>query len=371
VTVKFGAASFQSSTMLRLNGERISSRAFLIATGSRPAIPDIAGLAEAGYLTNETIFDLTELPASLVVLGGGPQGCELGQAFARLGCNVTILQRAERLLPREDPDVSAAIAAVLQADGVTILTRASVIGVSRSGERNTLIVCHGEQERQLEADAILVAAGRQPNVEGLNLAAAGVAYRERGIVVDGYLRTSAQHIFAVGDVIDGYHFSHIAAYQAACAVRNALVPLFKKRVDERVVPWCTFTDPEAAHAGLTPTEAKQRHSRVRVVTFPYAGIDRARTDNEPAGFLKLVLAGKREEIVGAHLVGAQAGELLGELTLAMQQHLPLSVLRNTIHAYPTLSSGIQQLAFEAYLQGAGARHDRTLVRALLALRRLL
>jgi pyruvate/2-oxoglutarate dehydrogenase complex dihydrolipoamide dehydrogenase (E3) component len=371
VTFQSGAASFQSPTTLRLNGEIISSRAFLIATGSRPAIPDIPGLAEAGYLTNETVFDLTALPDSLAVLGGGPEGCELGQAFARLGCNVTILQRAERLLPREDPDVSAAIASALQADGVTILTQASVTSVSRCDEGTMLTVRIGEQEQRLEVAAILVAAGRAPNVEGLNLAAAGVAYRERGIVVDGYLRTTAHHIFAIGDVIDGYHFSHVAAYQATRAVRNALLPPFKKRIDERVVPWCTFTDPEAARAGLTPDEARQRYGSVRAVTFPYAGIDRARTDNELAGFLKLVLAGKREEIVGAHMVGAHAGELLGEITLAMQRRLPLSTLRNVIHVYPTFSTGIQQLAFEAYLQGAEARQNRALVRAVLALRRLI
>jgi pyruvate/2-oxoglutarate dehydrogenase complex dihydrolipoamide dehydrogenase (E3) component len=369
VTVRFGAASFQSPTTLRLDGEIIRSRAFLIATGSRPAIPDIPGLAEAGYLTNETVFDLTDLPASLAVLGGGPQGCELGQAFARLGCNVTILQHAGRLLPREDPDVSTVIAGALQADGITILTQAAVTGVSRCGERATLTVCHGEQERRLEVDAILLAAGRQPNLEGLNLAAAGAACGDRGIVVDEYLRTTAHHIFAVGDVIDDYHFSHVAAYQAARAVRNALLPPFKKRIDERVVPWCTFTDPEAARAGLTPAEAQQRYPSVRVVTFPYTDIDRARTDNEPAGFLKLVLAGKREEIVGAHLVGAHAGELLAEIALVMQQRLPLSALRNVIHSYPTFSTGIQQLAFEAYLQGAEASRNRVLVRALLALRR--
>jgi pyruvate/2-oxoglutarate dehydrogenase complex dihydrolipoamide dehydrogenase (E3) component len=190
-------------------------------------------------------------------------------------------------------------------------------------------------------------------------------------VVNAFLRTSAPSVFAIGDVISGYHFSHVAAYQASVAVRNALIPWGLQRVDGRVIPWCTFTDPEAGRCGLTPAEAQQRYSQVRVVTFPYAQIDRALTDQEPTGFLKLVLAGKREEIVGAHLVGAQAGELLGELTLAIQQHLPLSALLNTIHTYPTLSTGIQQLAFEAYLQGTEIRRHRRLIQALLPLRRFL
>ncbi len=371
VTVRFGTATFQSPTMLSLNGFSIRSHAFLIATGSRPALPLIPGLQETGYLTNETVFDLTALPSSLAILGGGPVGVEIGQAFARLGSRVTIFQRAERLLPREDPDVSAAIARALQADGITILTRTHVTGVSQHGERKVLTVREAQQERSLEAEAILLAVGREANVEGLNLEAAGVVCNEQGIVVNDVLRTSAPGVFALGDVIGGDHFSHVAAYQASVAVRNALVPFGQQRVDGKLIPWCTFTDPEAARVGLTPAEAEQHYKQVRVVTFPYADIDRARTDQEATGFLKLVLAGKREEIVGAHLVGAQAGELLGELTLAMQQHLPLSALRSTIHTYPTLSTGIQQLAFEAYLQGAELRRHRRMIQALLALRRLL
>ena len=369
VTVRFGHATFQSPTTLLLGEERITSRAFIIATGSRPAIPAIAGLSEGSYLTNETVFESLALPSSLAVIGGGPLGVELAQAFARLGSRVTILQRADRLLPREDPAVSEIVASTLQADGVTIFTQAHVTGVSRNGEMNVLTVKSGQSELRVEAAEVLLAVGRRPNVEGLNLKAAGVVYHEQGIVVDAFLRTSAPHIFAIGDVIGGYHFSHVAAYQAAIAVRNALVPFGKRRANERVVPWCTFTDPEAARVGLTEAEARSRYPRVRVVTFPYTDIDRARTDNEPTGFLKLVLAGKREEIVGAHLVGAHAGELIGELGLAMRQRLPLSALRATIHTYPTFSTGIQQLAFEAYLQGTEARRNRSIVQMFLALRR--
>jgi pyruvate/2-oxoglutarate dehydrogenase complex dihydrolipoamide dehydrogenase (E3) component len=368
VTLRFGEAAFQSSNTLSLNGERIRSRAFLIATGSRPAVPTIPGLEEAGYLTNETVFDLTALPSSLTILGGGPVGVELGQALARLGTRVTIIQRAARLLPREDPDVSVAIAEALQADNISIYTQACATEVSQRDERKILTFRQGQQEQRIEAEAILLAAGRRPNVAGLDLAAAGVVCNERGIVVNRFLRTSAPSIFAIGDIIEGAHFSHVAAYQASIAVRNALLPFSQKRVDGKIIPWCTFTDPEAARAGLTLAEAERRYQQVRAVTFPYTEIDRARTDQEPRGFLKLILAGRREQIVGAHVVGAQAGELLGELTLATQQHLPLSALRGTIHTYPTLSTGIQQLAFEAYLQGAEGKRNRRFVQAVLALR---
>lgn len=369
VSVRYGSATFQSPTTLLLDGEQMSSHAIIIATGSRPAIPDIPGLAETGYLTNESIFDLTTLPASLAVIGGGPEGCELGQAFARLGSSVTIIQRANRLLPREDLDVSTAIASALQADGVNILTQAQVSKVKKNGTKNVVITQQGQQESCIEAEAILLAAGRRPNVDNLRLEAAGIAWNEQGITVNRYLATSTPSIYAIGDVIPGYHFSHVAASQAAIAVRNALIPFGKKQVDERVIPWCTFTDPEAGRCGLTPDEAKQRYALIRVVILPYTHIDRARTNDEASGFLKLVLAGKREEIVGAHFVGAHVGELLGEIALAMAQRLPLSTLRRVIHAYPTLSAGIQQLAFEAYLHGAESSRHHQLVQALLAMRR--
>lgn len=369
VTVRFGHATFQSASTLRLDGTVFTGRAVVIATGSRPAVPVIPGLAETGFLTNETILDLTTLPASLAIIGGGPIGVELGQAFARLGSQVTIIQQATRLLPREDPDMSEAITSALQADGISILQETQVLRVSRQGSDCVLTVRQAQREHQITAEAILLATGRRSNVEGLQLEAAGVVSNTQGIVIDRFLRTSASTIYAIGDVVGGYHFSHVAAAQAAIAVRNALFPLVKQPRDERVVPWCTFTDPEAGRVGLTPAEAADRYARVRVVTLPCTEIDRAQTDEATAGFLKLVLAGKQEEIVGAHLVGAHAGELLGEVALAMRQRLPLRALLATIHPYPTFSTGLQQLAFEAYLAGDRARRDRTAVQALLTLRR--
>jgi dihydrolipoamide dehydrogenase len=369
VTVKFGHVAFSSPTELDLNGETIASRNTIIATGSHPAIPPIEGLAETGYMTNEDVFNLTNLPPSVIIVGGGPMGVELGQAFERLGIQVLILQGPDRILPREDPEVSATIVRVLQTEGVTLVTNARFVKAERNGTKKIVTARQGDTFLRYEADEIIIALGRRPNIEGLNLDGAGITFDEKGIKVDEYLQTSVPHVLAIGDVIGGYLFTHVAAYQAGVAVRNALVPVGKKKADYRVLPWCTFTDPEAAHVGLTPDEAERSHKQVRVVKFPWAEIDRAQAENETTGFIKLVLAGNKDEIVGAHMVGASAGELLGEMTMAMQHNLTLNDIFNTIHAYPTMSSGLQQAAFEAYLQGAAAQNNRKIVRTVLNFRR--
>jgi pyruvate/2-oxoglutarate dehydrogenase complex dihydrolipoamide dehydrogenase (E3) component len=368
VTVKFGKVAFRSSSELDLNGESISSRNTIIATGSHPFVPNIEGLAETGYLTNEGVFDLTRLPATIVIVGGGPIGVEMGQAFGRLGAKVTIIQGPDRILPREDPEVSETVASVLRSEGIEIVTGARFTKASRDGEKKVVMAKRGDQLLQFEADEIILAVGRQPNVEGLNLEAAGVKYDSKGIKVDAYLQTSSSNILAIGDVVGGYRFTHVAAFQAGIAVRNALVPFGKKKVDYRVVPWCTFTVPEAARVGLTPDEAEKQHKQVRVVKFPSAEIDRAQTEGETAGFIKLVLAGKKGEIVGAHMVGARSGELLGELALAMQHNLTVNDILNTIHVYPTMNTGLQQTAFEAFLEGPAIARNRKLVRTIISLR---
>jgi pyruvate/2-oxoglutarate dehydrogenase complex dihydrolipoamide dehydrogenase (E3) component len=249
------------------------------------------------------------------------------------------------------------------------VTGALFVNARRAHEKKVVTAKQGERLLTFEADQILLALGRRPDVEGLNLEAAGVTYTSKGIQVNKYLQTSAPNIYAIGDVIGGYLLTHVAAYQAGIAVRNALVPMAKKNVDYRVVPWCTFTDPEVARVGLTPEQAAQHHKRIRVVRLPVAAIDRAQTDGETTGFIKLVLAGKKEEVVGAHLVSAHAGELLGEIALAMRRHLTINDILETIHVYPTMSTGIQQAAFEAYLQGPGVIGNRKIVQALLKLRK--
>ena len=369
VTVKFGVVRFQSPTTLMVNAEKITSRTTLIATGSHPARPSIEGIAEVGYKTNEDIFQLTHLPTSLLIVGAGPVGVELAQALARLGVQVTLVQGPERILPREDQDVSKAIAQVLQSEGVRLVTKARVLKAELCEGKKVVSVKQGEQIVTFEADEILLAAGRQPNIDELHLDAAGIASTVQGIKVNDYLQTTTANIFALGDVIGGYLFTHVAAYQAGIAVRNALLPVAKKKINYRVLPWCTFTDPEAARVGLTYAEAQHHHQRVRVVTFPWADIDRAQTDDATGGFIKLILAGKKEEIVGAHMVGAHAGELLGEIALAMQHHLTVSDILATIHPYPTLHTGLQQAVYEAYLSSKQARSNRSLVSALLRFRR--
>ncbi len=368
VTVKFGQITFKSATELVLNGEIFTSRNTLIATGSRPVMPRVEGLEEVGYLTNESVFDLMNLPSSIVIVGGGPVGVELSQAFERLGAKVTIIQEQERILPREDPEVSEAVARVLISEGIDIVTNARFVKAGRSGNKKVATARQGDQLLNFEADEIVLAVGRQPNIEGLNLEAAGIKYDKKGIKVDDYLQTSASNILAIGDVIGGYLFTHVAVYQAGVAVRNALVPLARKKVDYRVVPWCTFTDPEAARVGLTPEDAEKQYKQVRIVKFPWAEIDRAQAENETIGFIKLVLAGKKDEIVGAHMVGARAGEMLGEMALAMQHNLTLNDILGTIHVYPTMNTGIQQAVFEAYLEGAAAASNRKIVRTVLSLR---
>ncbi len=368
VTVKFGHVTFNTPTELILNGETIASRNTLIATGSHPAIPNIEGLAETGYMTNEDVFDLQNLPSSVIIVGGGPIGVELGQAFERLGTRVMILQGPERILPKEDPEVSATIAGVLESEGISLITNARFVKAERNGAKKIVHARQGNTMLRYEADEIILALGRRPNIEGLNVEAVGIKYDAQGIKVDEYLQTAVSNVLAIGDVIGGYLFTHVAAYQAGVAVRNALVPVGKKKVDYRVVPWCTFTDPEAARVGLTPEEAAQHHKQVRIVKFPWGEIDRAQAEGETVGFIKLVLVGKKDEIVGAHMVGASAGELLGEMALAMQNNLTLNDIFNTIHAYPTMNSGLQQAAFEAYLEGTAALNNRKIVRTVLNFR---
>ena len=370
VTVKFGHISFKSATELMLNDEIISSRATLVATGSHPAIPAVEGLAEVGFLTNEDVFDLLHLPASMIVIGGGPVGVELGQAFERLGAKVTIIQGPERILPKEDPEVSSTVADILISEGITIVTNARFVKTNRKGDKKVVVAKIDNRLVSFEADEIVLALGRQPNVEGLNLEAVGIRYDHKGIKVNNYLQTSTPRVFAIGDVIGGYLFTHVAAYQAGIAVRNALVPIGKKKVDYRVVPWCTFTDPEAARVGMTPAEASQAYNgEIRIVKFPWAEIDRAQAEGETAGFIKLVLADKKDEIVGAHMVGARAGEMLGELSLAMQHNLTLNDILATIHTYPTMNTGLQQTVFEAFLEGKATTRNRKLVRTILNFRR--
>jgi pyruvate/2-oxoglutarate dehydrogenase complex dihydrolipoamide dehydrogenase (E3) component len=350
VDVGFGEVRFLSGDRLALNGRAVSSKRFLIATGSCPSVPEVPGLEEAGFQTNETIFALRALPARLAVIGGGPVGCELGQAFARLGSRVTILQRAEQLLPRDEPEAAAVLRTRLEAEGVRVVTGASVTGiVLREGSKVvSFSTPHTPdtrgQPQEVAVDELLVAVGRSPNVAGLDLEAAGVRYDPRtSISVDRRLRTSSAHIYAAGDVIGGYRFTHAAALQARAAVRNALFP-GGSILDERVMPWATFTEPEVAHVGLTEEHARRQDGNsVRTFTQSLREVDRAVTDGATEGFVKLVSA-TDGRLLGAQIVGHLAGEYINEVALALQRKLNLADLAATTHVYPTMALAIQQAA---------------------------
>ncbi|OLN29356.1 Mercuric ion reductase [Desulfovibrio sp. DV] len=334
--VHFGQARFVDDHTLELDGRRITADRIVIATGSRAAVPDIPGLASSGYLTNRELFSLEKLPASLVILGGGAIAAEMGQAFARLGSRVTVVQRSAQLLSREDADLAAVVAAGLAADGVEVCLDSvveSVAGPDAAGLR-TVTVIHGGQRRGIAAEAILVAMGRTPNLDALDLDAAGIAYTEKGLVLDDRLRTSVPHVFGAGDVTGGHQFTHAAGYEGGVVVAGAVFRL-PRRVDYTFMPRCAFTDPALAAAGLTESGARAAGIAHTVIAEPFAGNDRARAAGETAGLVKLVL-GKRGRLLGVGIVGSGAGELLAQWLAARAGKVGLSTLAGTVLPYPTL-----------------------------------
>lgn len=334
-----GEARFVDAHIVQVGERVLRGKRFIICTGSRAAIPAIPGLAESGYLTYDEVFYMRRLPEHLMVIGAGPIGMEMAQAFRRLGSRVTMFQRSERLLTMADAECSDAIADVLRNEGITFHLGSNLDSVERRGE-SFAIRSGGDV---VEGDALLVAAGRKPNVEGLGLEAAGVAYGPRGIPVDPYLRTNQPHIYAVGDVLGAHQFTHYAGMQGYVAVRNALLPGHSTGVLEQV-PWTIFTDPEVARVGLTELEARQRHGAdVEVTRWPIERIDRAQTDEDRHGFIKVVHRANGE-ILGAHIVAARAGEMIHEYVLAMDRGLKFGDLSGAMHVYPTYSVGNQQAA---------------------------
>jgi pyruvate/2-oxoglutarate dehydrogenase complex dihydrolipoamide dehydrogenase (E3) component len=360
IDVIFGTPRFLSPYKLEIesgqDGDRsrrtLGTKRFCISTGSRPAVPPVEGLREAGFITNEEVFHLQKLPASLIVLGGGPIGLELGQSFSRFGSEVTIVEMGDRLLPKEDEESSATIERILRAEGLNVLLNAKAVRAGQADGHKRLTVEEKGKERELHAEEVLVATGRRPNVEGLNLEAAGVRYDKGRIITDEYLRTSAPHIFAAGDVTGHFPFTHMAAYEASVVVRNAFLfwPL-RQKTDFRVVPWTTFTDPEVARVGLTEKEAYREYGKdhVKIYRTDFTDNDRAQAEGETKGFAKLICTGRRGEIVGASIVGPHAGELIHEVVLAMKERLPVTTLGGMIHVYPTLTQVNQKAGLDAVL----------------------
>jgi pyruvate/2-oxoglutarate dehydrogenase complex dihydrolipoamide dehydrogenase (E3) component len=344
VDVFFGQGRFAAGDRLLVGDHELRFRRALVATGARAGAPPIPGLAEAGYLTNETIFDLRQRPAALAVLGAGPIGAELGQAFARFGSRVTVLDVAAQVLPREDPDAATIVQQALLEDGVELRLGVTVEAVERRGARRVLRVrSQAGETSALVVDEILVATGRVPNLEGLDLEAAGVRSGRQGIEVDDRLRTSNRRIFAAGDVASRFQFTHTADAQARIVLQNAFF-LGRKRNSALVVPWVTYTRPEVAHVGLYEAEATQRGLAVETLTVPLGDVDRARLDGETAGFLRLHLERGGARIVGATLVAEHAGELISEITAAMTTGVGLDALGGVIHPYPTQAEVIKKAA---------------------------
>ena len=343
VDVFLGDGRFTGPRSVEVDGQSLSFSKCVIATGGSSSNPPIPGLADAGFLTNETVFSLTELPARLAVIGAGPIGCELSQAFARFGSRVHLIDVESRILPREDADAAELVANSLRRDGVTLHLGVSLRGVEvRPGGKALLLT--GESGSEVLVDQILVAAGRKPNVAGLNLEAASVAYdAKKGVTIDDRLRTSNPSIFAAGDVCSRYQFTHTADAMARIVLRNALFPFGRDKASALTIPWCTYTDPEIAHVGLYEHEANERGVPVRTFTQKLHEVDRAILDGEDEGFVRVIASAKGGKVLGATIVAAHAGDMISELTLAMVGGLGLGTLARTIHPYPTQAEAIRKL----------------------------
>jgi pyruvate/2-oxoglutarate dehydrogenase complex dihydrolipoamide dehydrogenase (E3) component len=348
IDVIIGEPAFRDNHHVEVEGRVLSAQSFIVCTGSSAFIPPIEGIDTVPYLTNETIFDMARLPRSMMVLGGGPIGTELAQAFQRLGVGITIVEMGEQILMREDRELRDQLARRLADEGLAIMTKTKAVRLSGNTGSIRLVVEEDGRERDVEAESILVAVGRKANVEGLGLKNAGVEYSPKGIRVDDTLKTTAPNIYACGDVAGPYQFSHMAEYQARIATQNALLPIRKHAGYEHYI-WCMFTDPELAHAGLTEEEARESHGdKVRVYRWKYEETDRGRTDGEELGMSK-VICDEKFMILGAHILGSRAGDLIHELQVAKTLGIPFYKLDSVIHIYPTFSDVIKQPAKLAYI----------------------
>ncbi len=370
VDVYFGQGEFSgaSNAVVRSsNGEerQLSFKKAVIATGARAAAPPIPGLETVDYLTNETLFSLTELPPRLGVVGGGPIGSEMAQAMARLGSHVTLFERAEHILSREDPDAAKVVQQSLMHDGVQVVTGAKDLSIGPGDNCKVVTV----ESTRYEVDALLIAVGRAPNVEGIGLDIVGVKYNSAGVAVDDFLRTSNPKIFAAGDICSAKKFTHAADFQARIVIQNslfALGPFGRKRASELVIPWATYTSPELAHVGVYADEAEQSAAPVDTYTQHFADIDRTILEGEDSGFVRVHTRKGTDKIVGATIVCEGAGDLISEITVAMKNGIGLSGLGSTIHPYPTKAEAIRKLGD----QYSRTRLTPTSKRVLDALRKI-
>ncbi|MDX1694721.1 MAG: mercuric reductase [Ketobacteraceae bacterium] len=344
-----GYARFVSPWEVEVNGKTLSARNIVIATGAKPFVPPIPGLEEVGYQTSDTVWSLRNKPKRMVVLGGGPIGCELSQAFARLGIEIIQIEMMPRLLLREDEEVSDIVARSLERDGVQVLTDHKVVGAEMIA-RDKVVVCdHKGKQVAVHCDEILVAVGRAANTESLGIDLLGLETNKNGtLVVDKYLRTTRHpNILACGDVAGPYQFTHTAAHQAWYASVNGLFAPFKKfKADYSVIPWCTFTDPEVARVGLNELEAKEKNISCEVTTYGIDDLDRAICEEEAHGFVKVLTRPGKDKILGVTIVGHHAGDLIAEFVLAMKHGIGLNKILGTIHIYPTWNEANRYVAGE-------------------------
>ncbi|MGB3516270.1 MAG: mercuric reductase [Elainellaceae cyanobacterium] len=351
VDVFLGDGAFVDSNTVVVQGQRLTFKKAVIATGARAVRPSIEGLAEAGFLTNETVFNLTERPQRLAVIGGGPIGCELAQAFHRLGCQVVLFHRGEHLLNKEDPDAAAIVQQAFIQDGIQLVLGCDLQRVERTPNGKVIHYSSQGETHTLEVDEILAGAGRAPNVETLNLEAVGVDYdQRRGVVVNDYLQTTNPNIYAAGDICMNWKFTHAADAAARIVLKNTLFSPFglgRYRLSNLVMPWATYTDPEIAHVGLYEREAQKQGIDINVIKIPMSSVDRAIADGETEGFVKIIHTRGGDKILGATIVARHAGDMISEITAAMVGGLGLSTLSGVIHPYPTQAEGIKKAA-DAY-----------------------
>jgi pyruvate/2-oxoglutarate dehydrogenase complex dihydrolipoamide dehydrogenase (E3) component len=367
VDVYFGDAHFVAPDEVDVAGATLRFSRAVIATGGRPSSPPVPGLAEAGFLTNETVFSLTELPRRLVVIGAGPIGCELAQAFRRFGSEVTVVSLDPRLLPREDEDAAAVLAGRFEREGIVLRLGARLVRVERRDGAKRVVFVRDGREEEAAGDELLVAAGRAPNVEGLRLEDAGVAFGRAGVAVDDRLRTSNRRIYAAGDVCSAFKFTHAADAMARIVIQNALF-FGRKKVSALVIPWCTYTEPEIAHVGLYEREARERGTDLTTITVALAEIDRAVLDGDADGFARVHAERKSGRIVGATLVAAHAGEMIGEMALAITAGLTLGTLAGAIHPYPTQAE-VWKRAGDAWNRARLTPRVRGIFQRMLSFRR--
>lgn len=344
VDVFWGQARFSGPNAVVVDEKTLHFKKAVIATGARAAHPAIPGLAEVGYLTNETVFSLTQRPRRLLVIGGGPLGCEFSQAFGRLGCQVTLLHKYDRIMNREDADAANLIQGIFLKEGIRLILNATPIQVSHSATGKLVQFKIDNQQREIEVDEILIGAGRVPNVEDLNLEAAGVRYESgkgRGVLVNDRLQTSNPNIYAAGDICLPYRFTHMADSAARIVIQNALF-FGRKKLSALTIPWCTYTDPEVAHVGLSTADAAKQGIEVQTFLKPLSEVDRAIVDGETEGFVKVLVKARTDKILGATIVARHAGEMISEVTTAMVGNIGLGALANVIHPYPTQAEAIRQ-----------------------------